>query len=58
MRAERVLSRGGSEIFFNLGEEWNHFFPNITIVFPILIDFMVGTKVVLQLHDIYSKSSS
>ena len=36
MRAERILSRGGSEFFFNLEEDMNHFFPNTTIVFPIL----------------------
>ena len=35
VRAEGILSRGGSEIFFNLGEDrQNQFFPNIISIFP------------------------
>ena len=35
VRAERILSRWGSEIFFNLGEDLNQLIPNIIIVFFI-----------------------
>ena len=35
MRAERISSRWGSENFFNLGEDLNHFFQIVLLLFSI-----------------------
>ena len=43
VRAERILSRWGSEKIFNLGEDLNQFFPNIIIVFSKIPTFRWGS---------------
>ena len=55
VRAERILSRGGSEIFFNLGEDrQNQFFTNIISVLPkfrggsILLGFALTDPVLFE----------
>ena len=59
MRAERILFRGGSEIFFfNLGEDWNQFFPKIIIVFykiPKILGridppILLGSALTVKIH--------